>query len=372
MLTHLNMVSAASSIIQYLGNTSKDIILDVLPLSFDYGLYQVLMTFRFSGTLILERSFTYPYQIIDSIIKNRVTGWPIVPTIVAILLTLKKLDEYDFSHLRYITSTGQALPPNHISRLREVFPKVKIYSMYGLTECKRVSYLPPSELDRIPSSVGKAIPNTEVYIVDEEGKEISEAGKAGELVVRGSNVMKGYWNKQKETEEVLAIFEENPLPASLRIKLHANYRNAQGLEDISGKIMLMRGVKETIYGGELVDQLKKITKAITTFDIGLLLIIVFSVIFVIFQTIKLTIFARSKEIEIMKLVGASSSFIAIPFAFEGLVQGFLGGLIAFVLTIITYQKYLFAFEHILDEVMVFLHFLLEFSNRVDNRIYLPA
>ena len=203
MLTHLNMVSAANSIIQYLENTSSDIIIDVLPLSFDYGLYQVLMAFKFSGTVILERSFTYPYQIIDLVIKYKVTGWPLVPTIVAILLTLNKLDKYDFSHLRYITSTAQALPPHHITRLRQIFPRVKIYSMYGLTECKRVSYLPPEELDRIPSSVGKAIPNTEVYIVDEEGKEITEARKAGELVVRGSNIMRGYWNLPEETAKAL-------------------------------------------------------------------------------------------------------------------------------------------------------------------------
>jgi amino acid adenylation domain-containing protein len=203
MLTHLNMVSATTSIIQYLENTSSDIIIDVLPLSFDYGLYQVLMVFKFSGTLILERSFTYPYQIIDLIIKKKVTGWPMVPTIVAILLTLKKLDEYDFSHLRYITSTGQALPPHHIDRLRQIFPGVRIYSMYGLTECKRVSYLPPEELDRIPSSVGKAMPNTEVYIVDKESKEITEARKPGELVVRGSNIMRGYWNLPEETAKAL-------------------------------------------------------------------------------------------------------------------------------------------------------------------------
>jgi cell division transport system permease protein len=142
-------------------------------------------------------------------------------------------------------------------------------------------------------------------------------------------------NELKETEEVLEVFEENPLPASLRIKLFSKYRNEAGLEEISGKIMLLRGIRETIYGGELVGQLKKITEIITIFDLGLLLIIIFSVIFVIFQTIKLTIFARSTEIEIMKLVGASNTFIAIPFTFEGIIQGVVGGIIAFVLTIAT-------------------------------------
>jgi amino acid adenylation domain-containing protein len=203
MLTHLNMVSAATSITQYLENTGHDIILDTLPLAFDYGLYQVLMAFKFGGTVILEKAFVYPQQVINIIAREKVTGWPIVPTIAAILVKLKNLDKSDFSNLRYITSTGQVLPPKHIARLREVFPRVKIYSMYGLTECKRVAYLPPEELEKRPGSVGKAMPNTETYIVDENGDEIKEVGKPGELVVRGSNVMRGYWNLHEETARAL-------------------------------------------------------------------------------------------------------------------------------------------------------------------------
>lgn len=203
MLTHLNMVSAANSIIEYLENTSDDIIMDCLPLSFDYGLYQALMAFKFGGRVILEKSFTYPYQIIDLIIKEKVTGFPLVPTISAILLQLKELSKYDFSNLRYITNTAQALPPKHILKLREIFPHVKIYSMYGLTECKRVSYLAPQEIDKRPSSVGKAMPNVEVFIVDEKGNRIIQPGQIGELVIRGANVMKGYWNQPELTSQRL-------------------------------------------------------------------------------------------------------------------------------------------------------------------------
>jgi cell division transport system permease protein len=153
-------------------------------------------------------------------------------------------------------------------------------------------------------------------------------------------------NELQDTEGILNVFEENPLPASFRIELEGSFRNARGLKEISGKIMLLEGIEETLYGGELVDQLKKITNAIVMFDFGLLAIIIFSVIFVIFQTIKLTIFARSTEIEIMKLVGASNGFIAIPFTFEGIVQGLLGGFIAFLLTVITYRVATFFFDNI--------------------------
>ena len=202
MLTHLNMVSAATSIISYLENREDDIILNTLPLSFDYGLYQVLMAFKFGGTVVLERTFSYPYQIIQKIVHEKVTGFPGVPTIYAILLSLKDLNSFDFSNLRYLTNTAAALPPVHIEKLRKIFPHVRIYSMYGLTECKRVSYLPPEELDRRPGSVGRGMPNEEVWIVDENGNRVGP-GIVGELAVRGSNVMRGYWGLPEETARVL-------------------------------------------------------------------------------------------------------------------------------------------------------------------------
>jgi len=203
MLTHHNMVSAADSIIQYLENTRDDIIMDALPLAFDYGLYQILMSFRFGGTVILEKGFTYPQQIIDLVIREKVTGWPLVPTMAAILIRLKNLAKLDFSNLRYITTTGQLFPPKHILQIRKLFPEVKFFSMYGLTECKRVSYIDPEKLDGRLNSVGKPMPNVEAYIVDNKGREITEAKKPGELVVRGSNVMQGYWKLPQDTRRVL-------------------------------------------------------------------------------------------------------------------------------------------------------------------------
>ena len=158
MLTHLNIVSAATSITTYLENREDDIILNVLPLSFDYGLYQVLMAFKFGGTVVLERSMAYPFVLIQKLVDEKVTGFPIVPTVLSILLKLD-LSKYDLSHLRYVSNTGAALPVTHIRKLRELFPNVRIYSMYGLTECKRVSYLPPEMVDERPDSVGKAMPN---------------------------------------------------------------------------------------------------------------------------------------------------------------------------------------------------------------------
>jgi long-chain acyl-CoA synthetase len=207
MVTHLNIVSAATSITTYLENTADDIVINTLPLAFDYGLYQLLMTFKVGGTLVLHDSFTFPTVVIEKIIREGVTGFPIVPTVSALLLQMD-LSKYKFPKLRYITNTAAALPVEHIRKLRALFPEVKLYSMYGLTECKRVSYLPPEQLDIRPSSVGKGMPNEEVYIVDENGNRVAP-GVVGELVIRGSNVMKGYWELPEETNRCL---KPGPLP----------------------------------------------------------------------------------------------------------------------------------------------------------------
>jgi len=136
-----------------------------------------------------------------------VTGFPIVPTIAALLLQMD-LSKYDFSSLRYLTNTAAALPTHHIVKLRSLFPQARLFSMYGLTECKRVSYLPPDQLDIRPGSVGRGMPNEEVYIVNDEGNRVGP-GVVGQLVVRGSNVMKGYWEMPEATDRVL---KPGPVP----------------------------------------------------------------------------------------------------------------------------------------------------------------
>jgi acyl-CoA synthetase (AMP-forming)/AMP-acid ligase II len=206
------MVSAATSITTYLENRCDDIVLNVLPLSFDYGLYQVLMAAKFGGTVVLERGFTYPHAVLETVVREKVTGLPLVPTMLAILLQMD-LSKYDFSRLRYVTNTAAALPVEHIRQLRQILPHVTIFSMYGLTECKRVSYLPPDQIDIRPASVGHGMPNEEVFVVDDQGRRVGP-GVVGELVVRGANVMKGYWELPDETAQRL---KPGPLPGEMQL-----------------------------------------------------------------------------------------------------------------------------------------------------------
>ena len=202
MMTHRNIDAASDSITTYLENTSDDIILNVAPLAFDYGLYQLLMAVRMGATLVLEKSFAFPAAIFETMRREKVTGFPLVPTMAAMILQMRDLDALAVPTLRYITNTAAALPEEHIHRLRAQFPGVTLYSMYGLTECKRCSYLPPSQLDARAGSVGIAIPNTEAYVADDSGEPVA-SGVIGELVIRGPHVMQGYWENPEATAERL-------------------------------------------------------------------------------------------------------------------------------------------------------------------------
>jgi long-chain acyl-CoA synthetase len=202
MLTHRNMTNTAWAISTYLGNVPEDVVITMLPLSFGYGLYQVITGARVGYTVLLEKSFAYPFEILKRMVEHRVTGLPSIPTVYARLLQMTGFNAKDLPSLRYMSNAAAALPPSHILRLQQLFPKAAIFSMYGLTECTRVSYLEPARLNEKINSVGKAMPNCEIFVVDEHGRRVPP-GVVGELVVRGANVMRGYWGKPEETAKQL-------------------------------------------------------------------------------------------------------------------------------------------------------------------------
>ena len=208
MLTHRNMITAATSIGTYLDVREDEVILGVLPMAFDYGLYQMIMCVRAGARLVLERSFSFPAAVLKLMVEERVTGFPGVPTMFAVLAEMKTLKGYDLSSIRYVTNTAAALPVKHILMLRDLFPSARVYSMYGLTECKRCTYLPPEDIDAKPTSIGLAIPNTELWLVDENDNRIGP-GEVGQLVIRGATVMKGYWEKPEATARRL---KPGPIP----------------------------------------------------------------------------------------------------------------------------------------------------------------
>lgn len=201
MHTHASLVSAFTSITTYLENTADDVILSVLPLAFVYGLGQVFTAFRVGATVVLENSMMYPAEVLAHAVEEGATGIPFVPTIAALFLQTD-LRAFDLSKLRYMTNAGAPLPEVHLDALRERLPQVSLFNMYGQTECIRASFLPPDQAHVRARSVGMGIPNQEVYVVDEHG-ERAAPGVAGELVVRGSQLMRGYWKMPEETAKKL-------------------------------------------------------------------------------------------------------------------------------------------------------------------------
>lgn len=202
MMTHRNMVFAATSITTYLQMRSDDVVLSVLPLAFDYGLYQLLMCVMVGATLVLEKSFAFPQKVLPLLAREKVTIFPLVPTMAALIVQLRKFDPAWAASVRTLTNTAAALPPAHIRKLQELFPQARIFSMYGMTESKRCTWLPPEHLATRPDSVGIAIPGTEVWVVDEAGEPVA-ANVVGELVVRGGHVMQGYWRNEEATAKAL-------------------------------------------------------------------------------------------------------------------------------------------------------------------------
>ncbi len=208
MMTHQSMVFAAGSIAQYLRLGPDERILGLLPLAFDYGLYQLLMNVLKGGTLVLERSFAFPAQIVKRVQEEEATVFPGVPTVYATLLSMRRGMEFELPSVRRVTNTAAALPATFHAELARIFPNALVFAMYGLTECKRVSYLEPELLAEKPTSVGRAIPGTETMVLREDMTPV-EPGETGVLYVRGPHVMVGYWNKPEQTAEMIV---EGPLP----------------------------------------------------------------------------------------------------------------------------------------------------------------
>jgi acyl-CoA ligase (AMP-forming) (exosortase A-associated) len=202
MLTHAQVMAGASIVSTYLGITEQDRILAVLPFSFDAGMNQIMTAFQQGGSLVLT-TFVFAREVVQVLNKESITGLAGVPTFWSLMAQPQStLKDATLPHLRYITNTGGAMPQTVLATLRKSLPAAKVFLMYGLTEAFRSTYLPPEELDRRPTSMGKAIPNTEILVVNDKGQPC-KPGEVGELVHRGPTVSLGYWGQPELTANVL-------------------------------------------------------------------------------------------------------------------------------------------------------------------------
>lgn len=198
MMTHRSMLAAVESINAYLLNREDDVILCCLPMAFDYGLYQMILAFAVGARLVLEPPSTVPQALLVRMRTERVSVFPAIPTLLAMMEKLPAHHLEGLEGIRYVSSTGAHLAQRQIAFVERTFPNALVYSMFGLTECKRCTFLPPEYLHLKPGSVGIAIPNTEVWIADAHGQR-AMPGQTGELIVRGPTLMRGYWNDSVST-----------------------------------------------------------------------------------------------------------------------------------------------------------------------------
>jgi len=209
MLSHGNMCSAWQSVQSYLQLRESDVIGLALSPAFSYGLYHVLMGLGLGATVLMEAAAAaFPVRLLECFARERVSVFPGVPTLFASLLGLaerlgaNQMHGFELASLRIVTNAAAALPISHLQRLRRLWPAARLYSMYGMTECKRISYLPPEQLDLRPGSVGRGMPGQTHWLVDEQGRRLPE-GSTGELVVCGPHVMQGYWRRPEESAQRL-------------------------------------------------------------------------------------------------------------------------------------------------------------------------
>ncbi|WP_309895714.1 acyl-CoA ligase (AMP-forming), exosortase A system-associated [Archangium sp.] len=202
MLSHRNLLAGSRIVCKYLGIRHEERILSILPFSFDYGLNQLLTAVEKGATLVLL-TFRFPMDIVRALQDERITGLAGVPTLWTVLLqAASSLEKGRPPTLRYLTNSGGAVPSETVRRLRTLLPDTSLFLMYGLTEAFRSTFLPPEQADVRPTSIGKAIPETEIFVVDEQGRRCAP-GEVGFLVHRGPTVSLGYWNRPEDTARVL-------------------------------------------------------------------------------------------------------------------------------------------------------------------------
>jgi amino acid adenylation domain-containing protein len=202
MISHRNLADGARIVAKYLGTTATDRIAGVLSLNFDHGLNQLWQTL-YAGASLYLHDLIFPRDLFRLLAMKRITALPLMPVMITRMFDpqLPGPDaDLDFSALRYVSTTGGPVTARMLDQLQRTFPGTDIVLMYGLTEAFRSSWLPPDQLSARPTSIGKAIPEVELYVLDDQGLDCAP-GVPGQLVHRGGCIAKGYWNAPEATAE---------------------------------------------------------------------------------------------------------------------------------------------------------------------------
>ncbi len=198
ILSHGNVAFVTPAIQARLQYHEQDRIAVLLPLAFDYALYQLFLACLSGACVVLGRPELVGPGLPQWLEQQRIRVLPGVPTLFAALLRLLEHRPRDLPELRLLSNTGDRLPPAQIGRLQARLPQARIFPMYGLTECKRVSILLPEERTAHPDSVGRALDGTRIFAVDADDRPLPP-GSSGEIAVQGPHLSPGYWHAPEET-----------------------------------------------------------------------------------------------------------------------------------------------------------------------------
>lgn len=200
VIDHRAFIDGARIVSNYLDIKSTDIISGVLSFNLDYGLNQIFTSLYKKATLAIHK-FVLPSDFFTHLINDKVTVLPLMPIHITQMFDEDphRIPQAEhFKNLRTITSSGGNITPLMVKNVTTHFPDAKFYSMHGLTEAFRSAYLDPTQIHIRPNSIGKAIPDVQLYIINEEG-EACKPREVGELIHRGACIYKGFWNAPEET-----------------------------------------------------------------------------------------------------------------------------------------------------------------------------
>jgi len=202
VIDHRAFIDGARIVSNYLDIKSSDILSGILSFNLDYGLNQIFTSLYKKATLAIHK-FVLPSDFFTHLIHDKVTVLPLMPIHITQMFDEDphRIPQAEhFKNLRAVTSSGGNITPVMIKNITTHFTNAKFYSMHGLTEAFRSAYLDPGQIHIRPNSIGKAIPDVELYIINEEG-EACQPREVGELIHRGACIYKGFWNAPEETAQ---------------------------------------------------------------------------------------------------------------------------------------------------------------------------
>ncbi len=264
LISHANLRAGARIVSRYLDLRPDERILSVLPFAFDYGLNQLLSSVHRGATLVLTRS-RLMIHICEALRDQRITALAGVPPLWAQLMSrLSPLTSMQLPDLRLITNSGGTFPVELVRRYRQHLPHTRVFLMYGLSEAFRSTYLPPEEVDVRPTSMGRAIPETEIYVIGDDGREVGPGGGKGELVHAGPTVALGYWDDPEATARAFRPHPWDPNAPKVVYSGDQVRRDSEGYLYFVGRrdhMLKCHGhrvspdeIEEVVYASGLVDE----------------------------------------------------------------------------------------------------------------------